>query len=327
MAVIIEGLMKFTKTNNVIAPSVLVDHTEKKGTHDTVALSLNNEDVYIYDLGNEDFSRWKNVTREGSIEVSTENKHKGSAALKWSVNIDHKTDGEKGAYGSKEYLVGWPRIIFISKGKINLAKYDYLSFWVMIDSDRDEIADDTTPVSLQIITSSGIYDEKVINDIDQRKWVYILLPLNSIVKSGEEKCFLNQMQIHIGESNYRDSAKLTFYFDELSLISLREPLIKDVNFPSAILFPSKNISFDYDVLGGAFVKKGVYTTMAKLSDMNGHLLSTVSVDITEYRKIMMPVEKVNLSGKYLFELDILKGAKVISSFSKEIQAIEGPSLK
>jgi len=112
------------------------------------AVELGQEDSGHVDGG---FVGWKNGTAEGHTEITEAARHMGKAGLRWTVVVDHEHDGGEGG----NYPVGWPRLGRDFKpGELDMSQYDTLEFWMRIDSNRDEVADDRTPVGL-VISSHG----------------------------------------------------------------------------------------------------------------------------------------------------------------------------
>lgn len=339
IAVATEQLLRFNKTADTVAPSVLVkDASGKKKEEGPTPYekALRAGNLEVFDLGNEDFSIWNKVAAEDNIETVNDVKHGGNACLKWTVLVDHLHDGESGTSGSGRYLKGWPRIkAKFEKGKLDLTKYDYLSFWIMFDSNRDEVQFQATPVSLDIMshaTTTLLYNKLIITEERQRTWSRILLPIaelsdRRIDPDGNSANWkdVSRIQIYIGEQNYADKTKLVFYIDEIALIKYKIPVIESATIPSALLLPARFLAFDYNLLGGGSILPGQYAMNVALVDENKKTVLSASRDVAEGRHFALDAGKLT-AGLYEFRLELAKDGTTVSSLSRPFNVLNGPAI-
>ena len=132
--------------------------------------ALRASNVESMDLGG-DFADWASGTKEGMVEASRTAGRDGKAALRWRVHVDHESDGGEGG----AYPVGWPRVSrSFQPGELDLSGYEYLSFQLRVDSDRDEAADDSTRLGLIIGSHKkpgSLFEARIDLGDRQRVWV------------------------------------------------------------------------------------------------------------------------------------------------------------
>src|SRR5262249_6460215 len=140
--------------------------------------------VESFDLG-VGFVDWKNGTAEGKTEVTEAARHLGKIGLRWAVVVDHEHDGGEGG----NYPIGWPRLSREFKpDELDLSAYDTLEFWIRIDSNRDEVADDHTPVGL-VISAHGrkraLYETTLDLGAEQHVWVPLRFPVKQMMSTAD----------------------------------------------------------------------------------------------------------------------------------------------
>lgn len=235
MAVLIEELSTFAPLRSVKTPSVIIDtrvkEKEASGADAAYAQALRSgviESVSIM----EPRSTWRPQENEASVVAD------GGAPLRFSVRVDHKNDGS-GSGG--KYPMNWPRMIReFSMGEAALSSYDLLTFNVRIDSDRDEVADDATPVIIGIKAHEGGH-ERFLGDVNidlggvQRSWIPVRVSIRDVIaRSGREQSLwknLKQVQFVITESRYKDGTQLHFGVKDMSLVRITRPVIESVTCP------------------------------------------------------------------------------------------------
>ncbi|MBI4979842.1 MAG: hypothetical protein HZC28_20350 [Spirochaetes bacterium] len=325
MVRLIGKLMQFPADTSVKAPSVLVTDTapraglKKPSVFDEAQRTGNLE---MLPLGIDDFSAWTNSTKEGVLETVTDTMHGGSSALRWTVTIDHQNDGGEGG----KYHVGWPRMRVPLETPVDLAAYDYVSLWLMIDSDRDEVADDTTPFTMDIYTSAGKFARRIVNEAEQRRWMHILVPsveLASIAGGAANLTGLKALQFWIGESAYKHGTKLKFYLDDIALVRFRNPVIESVSVPAICTLPAVYVPASFVMLGGNAVERGRYSVRASLLQDN-RVLSFIEQDLIDFKRIGIPADRIRVPGQYDVTVELRGGDQVRSSVTTQFTAVEGP---
>jgi hypothetical protein len=264
------------------APSVLVDRiqtppqdTDQAFLDRAAAAGL----LEVRDLGG-DFSRWVNVTGEGRITVTPEAGRNGKPGLRWEVAVDHKTDGG-GETG--KYPVGWPRIYRdFKKPALDMAAYDYLLFLIRVDSDRDEVADDSTPVGFTIHSNKFF---EVSRDLGgrQRVWVPVIFPVRDMIAQvgrGEKPWHaIERVQFFIAERRYAHGTHLRFDIAEVKLLRFKAPVIRSVSCPAVIMLPKKTLTPRVLIMGRRPAKRGALELEAVVLDERGRKLARCVRDL------------------------------------------------
>ena len=324
-------LLEYPAVTNAVAPSVLVAEparrqaaTEAPSPYDSAARLGRLESL---DLGG-GFTGWKNGTAKGKTEITEAARHAGKIGLRWTVVVDHEHDGGEGG----NYPIGWPRVAREFKpGELDTSAYDTLEFWIRIDSDRDEVADDHTPVGL-VISAHGIkkalYEKTVDLGDEQRVW----LPLRFSVKqmmaaadAGTEPWkSISRVQLYISEQDYRHGTRLVFDVGEVSLLRLTAPMIAGMDAPHHLLLPRKMLAFPFDVLGAIPAAKGSYTIAATLEGETGKVGAEARQDLAEPHRIALSLSSAE-PGPYTLRLTLLDAAgKKISESAQPLVMHAGP---
>lgn len=330
MARLIESLQKFPEEKGVVSPSVLLPGAKKNlaaGKSSALEDARRKGLVEEVDLGDEDFSRWQNITMEGNLETTSGGAHRGDKAMKWTVHMDHSTDGEAGSSGSGKYPKGWPRILLKLPEAVDLGSYDYLSLWVKIDSDRDEVADDMSPLHLDIITASGKYQRRLLNEAEQRVWIPIVVPVSElIVLAGDSRNVkeLKSIQLWIPEGSYPDKSTVTFSIDEFALLRFKQPVLDALEVPSVSLIPANFLPVNFRVFGDSSASRGQYQAGFSLFDEKGGLITSFQQDLKDGGRFGLGVGKVKTPGRYVLRSEILRGKESLSRMTSPVEFVKGP---
>jgi Glycoside hydrolase 123 N-terminal domain len=329
MAVIIEKLAKYKgqKINSI--PSVIIDTTQSAKTKDVIKEAAKADQLIIKDLGSENFDRWKTVTKEITLTTTDKKAYSGKKSLKMAVKIDYKTDGggEKG-----KYVIGWPRIYTrFPKNKLDLTKYDFLTFKVLIDSDRNEVADDYTPAYWTIsshIKGLKVPDLRILGQVPQRKWLTVTLDLNKIIdKNSILKPWksIKIMQFGISENKYADKTQLTFYLDDISLISFKTPILKDIKSTSTVLLPARKLNCEIQLMGEGSAILDNFKICLSLLDGKGKSITKTQSLLSNCANMELNIENIPY-GKYIINAEIInKKGEVVSKIAKKISFMKGPT--
>ncbi|MEK6796392.1 MAG: hypothetical protein AABZ39_16565 [Spirochaetota bacterium] len=275
-----------------------------------------------YDLGDDDFSMWVNLIKEGVMEVADDIVHAGKKSLRWTVTIDHINDGGEGG----KYPKGWPRMKINLPTPIDLNEYDYFSMWFRVDSNRDEVADDRTPFSMDLYTASGKYQKyHIVNETEQRIWRRILIPVSefaTLVLGTQNLKVLNGIQLWVNESEYAHGTRLVFHLDEVSFVRFKEPVIDFADIPGYAA-AGDTVPVIYSLLGEASVKQGECRVRASLLDAAKAMVVFAEQDLKAYRRLALPLTSVQ-TGPHRVSLEILRGSRVVSSVTSDMAIIAGP---
>jgi hypothetical protein len=269
-------LLEYPAVGKAVAPSVLVDATarpkrsaEALSPYETAARTGSLE---TFDLSG-GFAGWKSGTAEGKTEITEAARHAAKIGLRWTVVIDHQNDGGEGG----KYPVGWPRLGRDFKpGELDMSRYDTLEFWLRIDSSRDEVADDHTPIGLGISShgkNTTLYSTTVDLGGEQRVWIPLRFPLKKIMAAAEGGAELwksiSRVQLYLAEHDYAHGTRLVFDVGEVSLLRLTAPVISGIDAPRHLLLPGRTLAFAFDVAGAGAVVNGSHTVIATLEGQGG----------------------------------------------------------
>ena len=241
LATLIQKLRRYPASPQGPAPSVVIEPRLKKSSAaDVVTEGLVKGYLDRFDLGTDHFARWRAVAKETTMEKLNEN---GRPILRFTVNVDYANDGE----GSGKYPVGWPRLALTFRpNEVNLTEYDYLYFRVKIDSNRDEVADDSTPF---LVNMSAHATGQVSRDLPidlgdkQRIWFPVQISLRDFIagsgRAPADWSDLRRLQLVIAERDYADHTRLTFDFADLAFLRFNRPVIGKVEVNDLVLAPAR----------------------------------------------------------------------------------------
>ena len=331
MADLTERLLRFPAVRKAAAPSVLVADTAPKA-HETgssaVERAIAAGNIEVLDLGGGDFGAWRSGTAEGKTEVTAEAARKGETGLRWTVLVDHKVDGGEGG----KYPVGWPRVSrSFKEGELDMSRYDYLSFWVRVDSNRDEVADDYTPLGFLVSSHKkqrGLFEKTVDLGDRQRVWIPVRLAVKDMIKSSGAGLApwttVNRVQLYISERNYTHGTKLTFDVGEVSLLRLKSPVIGELEAAKHVCLPRPAFRFSFEVLGMGSVERGSHSIRGVLRDRRGRTLASASQDLTSPPRMVLDTSRLR-PGAYRLRVEILDAAgELCSELSRDVRALAGP---
>lgn len=293
MAKITEELRQFPATRSGTAPSVLVADTRPRknklaGESAFLDAAIAGGDVEVFDLGG-DFSHWENATVEGTVTITPEAGRMGKPGLRWRVKVDHH-HGQ-----SPEHLIGWPRLYRTIPDGVDMTRYDYLLFRIRIDSNRSEVADDSTPVGFTL-GSNKFYE--VSRDLGGRQhvWVPVLFPVRSLVDSVGQGATpwksIRKFQVFISEQRYADGTDLTFDIAEVQLLRFKHPTLRQLDAPRHIMLPRPLLAVPFQTMGDGSVHEGTHLVEAKILDARGNLLASQSRDLASQLPLVIDTSQL-----------------------------------
>jgi hypothetical protein len=324
-------LLEFPASGNVTAPSALVDASphskptaEIQEPYEAAARAGSLESL---DLG-EDFLGWKNGTTEGKTEITEAARRAGKTGLRWTVEIDHKNDGGEGG----KYPVGWPRLAREFKpAELDASRYDTLEFWIRIDSNRDEVADDHTPIGLVISShnkKTALYSTTRDLGGEQRAWIPVRFPVKPMIEAsdaGEEPWkSISRVQLYLSEHDYAHRTRLVLEVGEVSLLRVTAPAIAGMDVPRHVLLPRPTLTFTFDLIGTRAAEKGSYTVAATLVGAGGMVCSEARQDLTNRHRMALRLPAME-PGAYALRLTIRDSTgKQCSESAQSVRMEAGP---
>lgn len=328
IATLTEKILAFPITNKNSAPSVLATTTQTKAKNNDnnfITECLNKGYIIQYDLAADNYKNWSPSDKEASIKI-TPGKGGKSPILHFNVHVDHNIDGcRKGGI----YPVGWPRIRHnFKKMQLDITKYDYLYFKVKIDSNRSEVADDTTPFTFNISSFSGASFDKYLDlGGKQRVWIPITVSLKEmLISTGRNMSDwknLKHIQFAIAEKNYAHNTQLRFDICDLAFLKFNRPIIKEIISDEIVILPVNNYLLNIRGYGFEDAIKEKMRLQASLTDANGKTVITEQFATTTPMQYQLNFETINL-GSYKLTVSIADATgKQITEKSKYIKIISG----
>ncbi|MHC1762721.1 MAG: hypothetical protein AB9869_00235 [Verrucomicrobiia bacterium] len=326
-----ERLLRFPALSKAVAPSVLVNTSarakpasESPGPDDSATGAGNSERVDLADS----YAGWKNGTAEGKTEITEAAGREGKVGLRWAVSVDHTKDGGEGG----KYPVGWPRLAReFKRDELDMSRSDTLEFWIRVDSNRDEVADDHTRIGLVISshrTSKSLYSTTVDLGDAQRAWVPVRFTVKQMMAAAdagvEPWTSISRVQLFISEHDYAHGTRLVFDLGGISLLRWTAPVIAGIHAPHHILLPRSTLAFDFDLLGTGAARKGSHTVTATFETQDGAVRANVQQDSTAPQRAALPLKALE-PGSYRLRLTVHDAdGKPCSESVQTVTAHAGP---
>jgi len=325
LALATQALLRYPAVRKGAAPSVLVERIQSP-PHETdaefIAKALAQRKLDTKDLAG-DFSQWANVTSEGKLAVTPEAGKDGKPGLRWRVTVDHKTDGGEGG----KYPVGWPRVYRPFKKPLDMTDYDYLMFVMRVNSDRDKVADDTTPVGFTI-HSNKFYE--VVRDLGgrQRVWLPVLFSVRSMIDAvgrGETPWrAIRRIQFFIAERHYAHGTHLTFDVSELKLLRFKGPMIRAVDAAAFVMLPRTHLPVRVTLMGTRTKASEIHVLKAVLVDAQGRARAEQTQYLADGDLLMLDISGIK-PGNYRLRVAVqTAGGVVLSQAERDIECLPGP---
>lgn len=324
-------LLEYPAAGTATGPSVLITASartvparESASPYEAAARAGTLETL---DLGG-GFAGWKNGTAEGKTEIAEAARHAGKNGLRWTVQIDHQHDGGEGG----KYPVGWPRVGRDFKaGELDMSRYDTLELWIRIDSDRDEVTDDHTPIGIVVSahgTKKSLYSTQVDLGGQQRVWLPVRFPVKSMMAAADAGTepwkSISRVQLHLSEHDYRHGTRLVFDVGEVSLLRLTAPVLAGLDAPRHLLLPRRTLAFAFDAIGTGAVTKGSHAAVATLEGADGTVRAEARQDLSEPHRMALSLRGPE-PGTYRLRLAIRDAAgKTCSESSQPVTLHAGP---
>jgi hypothetical protein len=334
----IQELQAFPLVRKGDAPSVTVNVTQDTGKVQAKPTPLERaialDKVRTEDLG-KDFSQWKNSTKEGEIEVTDEAGLEGRPGMRWKVGIDHRLDGGEGG----AYPVGWPRMRRqFSKGELDLAAWDILEFMVRVDSDRDEVADDSTPLGFTMGSHASeqrlIETRRELGD-RQRVWIPLRFPIADLMSEAavgaEPWKSVSYAQIFISESDFPDKTKLTIDIGGIRLFAFTEPVIARAEVEQVIMLPRRSLPISLNLMGTRAILVDSHRVKMTLTETGSGKVAVQDewpLQSSDQQQVVLDISKLQ-PGKYRWQINLMNANSGEIAVDKpdasgELEALEGP---
>jgi hypothetical protein len=308
-------------------PSVLADPAKTASGEDPFETAKRGRTLSSFDLLGTNTACWQIVGAETSREILT----KGSLlnnrpVLRMTVKVDHQKDG---THKDGPYPVGWPRLFSgFASGTHMLDAYDFLVFRVNVDSDRDEVADDATPFTINF---AGYGGGKIDVPLDlgdvQREWRLFRIPLRGVLDTSPAgRASLNDLkhlQLVVNEANYAHGTTLHFDFDELALVRLTRPVLNQIRCPSTVLVPAERLPISISFLGAtAALELGCQIHATLLCD-GGTVLAMHDASLSDAENLSLDLTGVP-AGTYTLSVRLVdQSGQTQSECCQPVTAVSG----
>ncbi len=332
LAMAIAQLRAHSGSSRGPAPSVLVANSVSKSVESDNEGSLIDTVrkqglVEVTDL-DPDFRAWHNSTKEGRISITTEAGRDSKKGLRWNLNIDHTVDGGEGG----KYPIGWPRMAqTFAKGQLDLSQYDYLTLLVRVDSNRDEVADDSTPLRILIAShdKQRQFFERTFDLGDrQRVWIPIRLSIRDMIQSTGLGATpwknISRVQLFIAERDFQDGTRLTVDIASIRLLRFKSPVVTRIRAPRLVMLPRHRLPVAFDIIGTQSVRPGSHRVAIGLVDSTGRRTAYTEQDLADGPRAVMDLSAAAPGGYQLtIEITPTAGGKGSSAHSR-IECLAGP---
>jgi len=322
-------LLLYPAVRTDIAPSVLVTNTSPQPAKTETSIidkAMEAGNTQSTDLGG-DFAAWSNGTKEGTIEITTMAGRKEWKELCWQVRVDHKTDGGEGG----QYPVGWPRIARpFRDGELDFSVYDYLSLLIRVDSNRDEVADDSTRLGLSLRshgTPQRLFETRVDLGDHQRQWIPLRFSLGELIDQAgvgrDPWRSVSHVQLFVAESDYAHGTNLTFQVRDIKLLRFTSPTIQRVYTPAYVTLPRNRLAVLFGILGTRTVRKGSHTITVSLASTDDRTRMEQQQDLADGCVVILDTSTL-VPGRYRLNLTIAAADGTTCAHKiQPIEAIDG----
>lgn len=334
MAKLLDELLRYPATNLGQAPSVMADTSRPPASRaDAFDVAAEQGVLEKRDLGEKQFDPWRTVTSEVTLRtIDADDRTPPRHVMRMDVRVDHRVDG---GGESGDYPIGWPRIHRDFKpDEVVLTDYDYLTFNVKIDSDRDDVAAESTPCIVTFASFEGGhagFKGDIFLDLgaQQRTWVPIRIPIREVIRRSnrDDQAWrhLQRIQLVIEEARYRDNTHLRFDLDQIELVRVRHPVIDEVQCADTFLLPNRCFPVNITGIGMSSAQAvGDYRLIARWLDPTGKLVDIRTVALSPQVRVDMDHLQNIAAGVHVLEATIVdQTGQVVSTQRKNIQAIAG----
>lgn len=323
----IQTLLRYPAVRSGHAPSVLVAGTTSPPRDMDAGFLARAEQEGLLDMKDllEPPSQWVNVTSGGKLSVIPEADGTGRKGLRWEVHVDPNVDGGEGG----KYPVGWSRIFrSFANNPLNMAEYDYLLFLIRVDSGRDEVSDDTTPVGITLHSNRFFETTRDLGG-RQHVWIPLLFPLRSLMsRTGRGEApwkAIDRVQFFLSEGNYADGTRIAFDLGAVKLLRFKAPVIRAVVAPRYVLLPKQGFPVGVDVMGRRSLKQGAYTLRAALIDRQGQVKATRSRDLAAGTDLVLDTSRLPAGVHTLRASLVTSSGKPCSRCQRTVECPAGPT--
>ncbi len=204
---------------------------------------------------------------------------------------------------------------------LNMASYDFMSFDLKVNSNRDgeQATNWKTRLELRSNKRVRVNAFQILNRVEPGEWKNYLYPVSELQYqmniSDEDMKKIYSIIIFITESHYQHNDLLNFDFANFALIRLKNPVLHEMKLTPAAENFSPHVTWQTAILGktdgNGIVRVSVMTPHGKICYQDETTVKKRNVT----GKI--PLAALNNAGsKFTVKLELVSGKKVLSSVQK-----------
>ena len=194
---------------------------------------------------------------------------------------------------------------------MDFTDYDYLSLLIRVDSNRDEVADDSTRLGLSLRshgTPQRLFETRVDLGDRQRQWIPLRFSLRELIDQAgvgrEPWRSVSRIQLFVAESDYAHGTDITFQVRDVKLLRFTSPTIQRVYAPAYVALPRHRLAVSFDILGTRPVRKGSHTITVSLTSGDGFTCTEQQQDLADERVVILDTSTL-VPGRYRMDLTII----------------------
>ena len=214
---------------------------------------------------------------------------------------------------------------------MDLSAYDYLSLLIRIDSNRDEVADDSTRVGLSLRSHKApqrLWETRIDLGDRQRQWIPLRFSLRELIdqagRSLDPWRSVSRVQLFVAESDYAHDTDIDFQIRDFQLLRFTSPTIQRVYAPAFITLPQTRLAVSYDILGTRSVRKGSHSIKVSLTSTDGSTHAEQAQDLADGRIVVLDTSSL-APARYRLDLKISDADGTSCAHEMQsFEAVNGP---
>ncbi len=194
---------------------------------------------------------------------------------------------------------------------MDFSAYDYLSLLIRVDSNRDEVADDSTRLGLSLRSHASpqrLFETRVDLGDRQRQWIPLRFSLGELIDQAgvgrDPWRSVSNVQLFVAESDYAHGTDITFQVREVKLLRFTSPTIQRVYAPAYVTLPCNRLAVSFGILGTRPVRKGSHTITASLASGDGRTRTAQQKDLADGRVVVLDTSTL-VPGRYRMDLTVV----------------------
>jgi len=217
---------------------------------------------------------------------------------------------------------------------LDFSDYDYLSLLIRVDSNRDEVADDSTRLGLSLRshgTPQHLFDTQIDLGDRQRQWIPLRFALRELIdRAGAGPApwrSVSQLQLFLSESDYADGTDLAFDIKGVELLRFTSPVIQRVEVPAYIMLPRDLLAVSFDIAGTRSVRLGSHTITVSLASDDGPTCTQQQQDLANGHVVTLDTSTL-VPGRYHMDLAITAADGTKGAHERRLlEAVDGPLVR